>query len=856
MPERTVKVNLVASVNGYVAGMEAAARKTAALGTEAEKLAQKRQAFEDLGRPLLAFGAIAAAAVGIAIKKFADFDQAMSNVQAVTQATTSDMVLLKDAALDAGGRTVFTATEAANALEELGKASFDTATSIDALDGTLSLAASSQLDVARAAEITATTLKQYNLEGLKAGHVADVLSAGAGKALGSVDDLAEGLKYVGPVAHSMGISLEETVGALALFADQGLIGEQAGTSLRGVLSSITSPSKEAADEIERLGISLYDTEGSFLGLENVAGQLDKGLSGLTDQQRDLSLGIIFGNQQVTAARVLFAGGAASIHRYTAEVNEAGYAAKVSAARMDNLKGDVEKLGGSFDSFLIKSGSGANDVLRGITQSLTFLVDMAGQIPQPMLNAGLAVGVVAGAVALTGGAALIAVPRVVAFKTALVTTGIGAKGAALAIAGVGGAIGVATVLIGYFVQAQAASSAAADEFANSLDKTTGAATDYTRELVAKRLAESGAYDSAKNLGISQQELTDAVLEGGDALDEINAKLTAQNNIVDFFNGSGIAAGNAQATIRDLTGELKTGKERFENYEAATESSATTMDRFSGKVSTADDSLKNLRDTIEAFGAGQLDLNAAERAFEASVDDAAAAIKENGKTLDVNTAQGRANQDSIDEIATATFKLSGALLDQGASQEQVTQAMKDGRAEYINAAIAAGQTREEAERLADGLGLIPQNIPIAVKLLGATGVKNDLTRIYGLIQAVGRRDAGTFTISGGVGGYATGGYTPAVPTLAMVSEKGTEFVSTAATLSDPANRQALEYMHAGGSMANYSGAASSVSGSGITINVPVTVSAGVITNEGSVAREVTRLVQTALRNGDIPEDWNSR
>jgi hypothetical protein len=71
-------------------------------------------------------------------------------------------------------------------------------------------------------------------------HVADLLAAGAGKAMGSVQDLSEGLKYVGPVAHGMGVSIEETTGALALFASKGILGEQAGTSLRGVISALSS----------------------------------------------------------------------------------------------------------------------------------------------------------------------------------------------------------------------------------------------------------------------------------------------------------------------------------------------------------------------------------------------------------------------------------------------------------------------------------------------------------------------------------------------------------------------------------------------------------------------------------------
>jgi len=793
----------VAQVNGYIAGMEAAARKTRDLGSEAEKLAAKRQAFEDLGRPLLAFGAIAAAAVGIAIRKFAEFDSALSNVQAVTQATTEDMALLREAALDAGGKTVFTATEAANALEELGKASFDTKTSIDALDGTLALAASGQLEVARAAEITATTLKQFNLAGTEAGHVADVLSAGAGKALGSVEDLAQALKFVGPVAASMGISLEETTGALALFADQGLIGEQAGTSLRGVLSSLTSPSAEAKKAIHDLGIELYDVNtGAFLGLENTAGELSDAFTKLDDKSRDAALGVIFGNQQVTAARVLFAGGAESIKKYTTEVNDAGYAARVAADRMDNLSGDVEKLGGAFDTALIKSGSGANDVLRELVQGLTFLVDGVGNLPEPVLNAGLAVGAIAAAMALTGGAALIAVPRVAAFKAAVVLAGVSVKGASLAIAGIGGAIGIATILIGAFIAQQADASAASDAYADSLDKSTGAVTEYSRALIAKRLQEKGAFDLVEKAGVTQKELTDALYEGGDAYDALVDKLNNTRNGIGLTTSS---AGELIAKISGVNGELEVGRERFNDLKAATSQNSTTIDQFSGKVQTATFDLKSLKDAIEGFGSAQLDVNAATRGFQAAIDDLTDSVAENGQTLDLNTEQGRANSAALDDIAKSTLDLAGATLEQTGSQEAATAAIESGRTALIDALAQLGITGAGAEAYADSLGLIPANISTAIGVTGVDAAINNLTRVQNSWNALLRNPTPTssqWRAPLKLDGFASGGYTGDIPPSMVAGVvHGREFVNDEESTSKPANRAAMEYMNAGGDMRNY-------------------------------------------------------
>src|SRR5207253_1161835 len=111
---------------------------------------------------------------------------------------------------------------------------------------------------------------QFGLQGRDVAHVADLYSAAAGKAQGSVDDIAQAMKYAGVTASSMGLGIEETTGVMGLFASKGIIGEQAGTSFRGMLLSLTSPSKQAAGVMEELGINVYDASGKFIGMQGVA----------------------------------------------------------------------------------------------------------------------------------------------------------------------------------------------------------------------------------------------------------------------------------------------------------------------------------------------------------------------------------------------------------------------------------------------------------------------------------------------------------------------------------------------------------------------------------------------------------
>ena len=140
MTTRTTKVRLSAEIQSYVDGMQQAAKATRETGTEAEKLGQQQEAIQRLGVASMAMGAAAAAGATLAVAKWADFDQAMSAVQAATMESEENMQRLSDAALEAGARTVFSAEESANAIEELAKAGVSTADIPNgALDGALDL---------------------------------------------------------------------------------------------------------------------------------------------------------------------------------------------------------------------------------------------------------------------------------------------------------------------------------------------------------------------------------------------------------------------------------------------------------------------------------------------------------------------------------------------------------------------------------------------------------------------------------------------------------------------------------------------------------------------------------------------
>ena len=726
MTDRSVIVRLGLQATGYIQGMDQVAKKTRDAGSEAEKLAQKKQSFELLGRAAVGFGVIAAAGLGLAVAKFAEFDEAMSQVKAATQETASNMGLLREAALDAGAKTAFSATQAANAVEELGKAGLTTEQILNGgLDGALTLAAAGGIGVAEAAGYAAIAMKQFGLEGSALPHVADLLAAGAGKAVGDVSDLAQALNQAGLVANGAGQSIEDTTGVLAAFADAGLIGSDAGTSLKSAIIALQAPTAKSQKVMDEYTLSFYDGNGAMLSYSEIAGQLQSKLGNLDDQTRNAALAQIFGNDALRSANVLYTQGAEGIQGYVDQTNDAGYAAQVAADRMDNLNGDLEKLGGSFDTALIKSGSGANESLRNLVQTATFLVDVFGELPQPVLDVGFAAGGLAAAVALASGAALLGVPKWAAFTTSLAAMNVTIGTAAVRAVAMGGALAVAGGYMAFFATTAADAKALASGLVDTLDDATGATTNYTRAFIEKSVAENEwVTSSAKDVGVSQAEIVDAILKGGTALEEMQAKFSAQNNVVDFFNGSGVAAGNASQSIRELDAGLQGAREQFESASTAASDNSVALAELEGVSAAATVTIDGLSETIRGFASATLDSREAERQFQQSIDEATQSLINNGATLDLNTEQGRSNEKSLDDLAKATLERSAALLDETGSQQLATDAIRTGRQALIDQLAQYGITGAEANAYADKLGLIPDNVDTAVNL---NGVDNAIDKI---------------------------------------------------------------------------------------------------------------------------------
>lgn len=375
---KNIVIRLMADTASYEAAMTRAGStaKTVASGMEhtGRKSALIASGMTAAGLAVAAFGVAA-------VKMAADFDQQMSTVQANTGATSAQMDQLRAAAIEAGASTVYSASDSADAINDLGKAGMSVTDILNGgLTGALNLAASDGMAVGDAAEYMANALSMFHLKGSQASQVADTLAAGAGKAVGNVSDFGEALNNCGAQANSFGMNIQETTGVLALFAQNGTIGAEAGTQLNSMLMKLAAPSTEASNTMKELGISAYDAQGHFVGMANFAGQLQKAEKNLTDEQRNQANATIFGSYAIKAANYLYEAGESGVNKWTKAVSESGYAAEQAAAKNNNLKGDLENLGGSMESLMISVGEGAQGPLRKMVQGLDTLVDTFAGLP--------------------------------------------------------------------------------------------------------------------------------------------------------------------------------------------------------------------------------------------------------------------------------------------------------------------------------------------------------------------------------------------------------------------------------------------------------------------------------------------
>lgn len=865
MADRTVSVRLRMLVTEYTDGARRARRETASLLTEIDRLREKSpQAYADITEAIGGTGLAMAAVAGYAAKMGMDFDKQMSAVGAATKAAAGDMELLRQAALDAGRATQYSATEAAKAQTELAKAGVATSDILSGgLKGALDLAAAGQMDVAEAAETAAVAMTQFGLKGKDLPHVADLLAAAAGNAQGEVHDMGYALKQSGLVASQFGLSIEETTGALAAFASAGMIGSDAGTSLKTMLLMLANPSKEAAAVMRELGINAYDTQGRFVGLKDLAGQLQRGMAGLTQAQRDQAMATIFGSDAIRGANVLYRQGSAGVQEWTDKVDQAGYASDTAAKKTDNLAGDLERLKGAIETLAIESGSGAGGALRALTQGATNLVNAVSLIPGPIQSGIVAIAGISG-VALLAAAGMMRLRQTTGEALAGLA-GAGPAGAKFA-SGVDKAIGVVGKLTAALAAMQIASAAIGDsaapgsmaklnkdlvEFGKSgkqagevaemfgddmeqlkYDLTTidtGWWSDFNRGWV-------GVVEGMTGLGSVFDESLQHATERLSSLDQALTQLAASGKadeaaaafkrLQDVAKEEGISRAELLKAMPQYAASLDDAAAASDLAGAAAERQATRVDMLSMSLSDAISKAGGFEQAFDSLNGTLLASLDAEIAAEQAIDDLTDSLAQNGNQWDLNSESGRANTRALAEGIEKARDAAQKKLEEGASVEQVSATYQGYLARLRETAGGNVELRAEIDRLIAKYGQVPGNIHTTVTV-DTAAARAALKSLEGTINALRAQGASTSqwasafqTTMGAVygrrsmGGPILGPGTETSDSIPMLLSRG-EHVWTAAEVRAAGGHAAVEALRAsvlGGRTAQVGQPAAAVTGGG--------------------------------------------
>lgn len=565
--------------------------------------------------------AFTAPLVGIATQAFklaADFEQSMDVMAVAGEIPAESMAHFERQALDLGAATVFSAGEVAGAMLELTKAGMDMFEVSASIKGVTDLAAAGGVNLGEAANVTTQYLNSFNLEAEKAGQLADLFAGGANASSAELYDLALGGVQAAGTFADIGASASDLITALAILANRGQDASVGGTNLNRAFSDLMSPTKIARKEMKKLGIDIFDVHGEFVGIIPMIEEFNEATAGMTQEQREASLGIILGQSGLRAMRPLLEAGAEGFAEMQAEVDKEAQAALLSEARMRGLAGGIEYLSGSVDSFLIGAARPfldfTGDALRGLGDFITSI----GNLPDPIKNAALAFGAV-----LAAAGPIIGVAAAVAFALSALGTaaapillvtaavaGLAAGFAALYSAnlfGIQGAIaGIGTAVSGLVTNPVDTLKGAWDGVKAAIQGTIDTLAAWKDQISTQGLISEETFIASFELPPAWREILQFTIGMGAALKVLKdaatgvetAKLAELNGILESAFGAEIATriGNMATHITTLKTALS-GATSVGDWVTALSGFARGMGAEIDAI--ADDAKKQIKEKIEAI-----------------------------------------------------------------------------------------------------------------------------------------------------------------------------------------------------------------------------------------------------------------
>ena len=335
--------------------------------------------------PLLAVGAGA-------IKTAADFEAGMSKVAALSGATGDDLKMLEEEAKRMGATTKYSATESADALSYMALAGWDAEQMAAGLEPSLKLAGASGMQLAECTDIVTDTMSMFGMKASEATKMTDMLAYAQANSNTDVQQLGEALKYCGASANAMGYDLADTTALLGTFADQGLKGSSAGTTLNAMFRDMKKNAEDGKIAIGEKNVAIVDANGNYRDMTDILADVQKATEGMTQAERDMALSSIWGTEALKGVNMAFEAGVPKIREFEDGIRKSdGAASDMYDTMQNNLKGAIDNMKSAFEGVMITIGERLipifQNVVDGITNMLTWFNNLNPTIQNVIIGVG-------------------------------------------------------------------------------------------------------------------------------------------------------------------------------------------------------------------------------------------------------------------------------------------------------------------------------------------------------------------------------------------------------------------------------------------------------------------------------------
>lgn len=356
-------------------------------GKSLEGLKKTSESVGKIGQSMIKGVTLPVVGLGTAVMAVGkQYEESMSNVQAISGATADEMDVLKATAREMGATTRYSASEAADGLGYMALAGWDVEQMTSALPSVLNLATAGQLDLARASDIVTDMMSMFGMEANEASRASDVFAAAQSKSNTNVEQLSEALLNAGPSAAAAGMELEETSAILGILANNGLKGSRAGTILNAMLRDVQASAEDGAVSIGKQSVAVYDAEGNMRSMGAILADVERATAGMSAEQKNAALSSIFQQESIRGVNVMLGAGMDALTDLEISLYESSGAAEDMAGIMDdNLGGALANMKSALEEvalgFFDVAGGPMTELIRKITELIQWFGSLSGETKQ-------------------------------------------------------------------------------------------------------------------------------------------------------------------------------------------------------------------------------------------------------------------------------------------------------------------------------------------------------------------------------------------------------------------------------------------------------------------------------------------